>query len=189
MSQANNVRVFFRLWIAPSFDTDFQPNTTYPSSPAYPALPTSPLPSSASLPPDPQGQAIRTTPFFATSKTGASDYDPSVLNNNIRPMQIPVVLGQDSVWAYFGCFLDVYDSNNNSLYPGTHHCIVAQIAYDNAPLLYQSGVATSPGNTDKLAQRNLQITSSGNPGPEATHRIPQAFDTRLVPPLGRVGPF
>jgi hypothetical protein len=182
-SQANNVRVFFRLWIAPSFDTDFQPNTTYPSSPAYPALPANPLPSSASLPPDPHGQAIRTTPFFATSGTGASDYDPSVPNNNIRPMQIPVVPGQDSVWAYFGCFLDVYDSKNNSLYPGTHHCIVAQIAYDNAPLLYQAGVATNPGNTDKLAQRNLQITSSGNPGSEATHRIPQAFDTRSSLPF------
>jgi hypothetical protein len=177
-SRAANVRVFFRLWIAPSFDTDFQPNTTYLSSPAYPALPANPLPSSASLPPDPSGQAIRTTPFFATSKAGTSDYDPSVANNNIRNMEIPVMPGQDTVWGYYGCFLDIYDASNNSTYPGTHHCIVAQIAYDNAPLLFQSGVATSPGNTDKLAQRNLQITLSGNPGPEATHRIPQAFDTR-----------
>jgi hypothetical protein len=39
-------------------------------------------------------------------------------------------------------------------------------------------VATNPGNTDKLTQRNLQITSSGNPGPASTHRIPQTFDTR-----------
>jgi len=176
--EAANVRVFFRMWIAPSFDTDFQPATTYLSSPAYPGLPVNPLPSSASLPPDPSGQAIRTTPFFATGKTGASDYDPSVSNNNVRGIQIPVVAGQDSVWAYYGCFLDVYDSTNNCSYPGTHHCLVAQIAYDNAPLLFQSGVATNPGNTDKLAQRNLQITLSGNPGPVSTHRIPQAFDTR-----------
>jgi hypothetical protein len=182
-SQANNVRVFFRLWIAPSFDTDFQPNTTYLSSPAYPALPANPLPSSASLPADPSGQAIRTTPFFATGKTGGSDYDPSVSNNNIRTIQIPMTPGQDTVWAYYGCFLDVYDSNNNCSYPGTHHCLVAQIAYDNAPLLFQSGLATNPGNTDKLAQRNLQITLSGNPAPEATHRVPQAFDTRPGPPF------
>jgi hypothetical protein len=176
--QASNVRVFFRLWVANSCDTDFQPNTTYLSNPAYPSLPTNPLPSSANLPPDPHGQAIRTTPFFATGSTGASDYDPSVSNNNIRTIQIPTVVGQDTVWAYYGCFLDVYDVNNNAQYPGTHHCLVAQIAYDNAPLLFDSGVATNPGNTDKLAQRNLQITLSGNPGPQPTHRIPQAFDTR-----------
>jgi hypothetical protein len=176
--EASNVRVFFRLWVAPSCDTDFQPYATYPSTPGYPALPASPLPSSAGLPPDPSGQAIQTTPFFATGKTGASDYDPTVLNNNIRPIQVPVVTGQDGVWAYYGCFLDVYDAQNNCSYPGTHHCLVAQIAYDGAPLLYTSGVATNPGNTDKLAQRNLQVTLSGNPGPAATHRIPQAFDTR-----------
>ena len=176
--QASNVRVFFRLWVALSFDTDFNPNTTYPSSPAYPGLPASPLASSASLPPDPSGQSIQTTPFFATGKTGAQDYDPTVQNNNIRTIQIPVVAGQDGVWAYYGCLLDVYDASNNCNYPGTHHCLVAQIAYDQAPLLYSAGVATNPGNTDKLAQRNLQIISSGNPGPASTHRLPQAFDTR-----------
>jgi hypothetical protein len=176
--EAADVRVFFRLWIAQSCDTDFDPFTTYPSSPPYPAAPANPLPSSASLPPDPSGQSIQTTPFFATGKTGASDYDPAVANNNIRTIAVPTIPGRDSVWAYYGCFLDVYDAGNNTHYPGTHHCLVAQIAYDNAPLFYNSGTATNPGNTDKLAQRNLQITSSGNPGPLATHRIPQTFDTR-----------
>jgi hypothetical protein len=28
--EALNTRVFFRLWTAPSFDTDYNPNTTYP---------------------------------------------------------------------------------------------------------------------------------------------------------------
>ena len=92
--------------------------TTYPSNPAYPALPRNPLPSSASLPPDPSGKAIQTTPFFATGKPGASDYDSSVPNNNIRTIEIPMVPGQDSVWAYYGCFLDVYDVNNNCSYSG-----------------------------------------------------------------------
>jgi hypothetical protein len=176
--EASNVRVFFRLWIAPSCDVDFEPYTTYLSNPGYPALPSNPLPSSASLPADPTGQAIRTTPFFATDKTGSNDYDPSQSNNNIQTLQIPIAIGRDSIWGYYGCFLDVYDKNNNCSYPGTHHCLVAQIAYDNAPLIYAPNVAANPGNTDKLAQRNLQITLSGNPGPLSTHRIPQAFDTR-----------
>jgi hypothetical protein len=176
--EAANTRVFFRLWIAPSYDTDFQPYTTYLSNPGYPTLPNNPLPSAANLPPDPTGQAIQTTPFFATDKTGSNDYNPAVPNNNIRTVEIPTVAGQDSVWAYYGCFLDVYDSANNCTYPGTHHCLVAQIAYDNAPILYSPSVESNPGNNSQLAQRNLQITSADNPGPAAAHRVPQAFDTR-----------
>lgn len=176
--EASNTRVFFRLWIAPSYDTDFDPYTTYLSTPAYPANPTNPLPSAANLPPDPTGQAIRTTPFFATDATGSNDYNPAVPNNNIRTIQIPVVPGQDSVWAYYGCFLDVYNSANNCTYPGTHHCLVAQIAYDNAPIIYSPSVESNPGNNSQLAQRNLQISSADNPGPAAAHRVPQAFDTR-----------
>jgi hypothetical protein len=186
--EATNVRVFFRLWIAPSCDTDFNPNTTYPSSPAYPGKPTQPLASTANLLPDPTGQNIQTTPFFCTDSVGTNDYKASyphnsTQNNNIQSIEIPTVKGQDGVWTYYGCFLDVYDQKNNSLYPGTHHCLVAQIAYDDAPLDYSSGVDTSPFNSDKLAQRNLQITSSGNPGPISTHRVPQAFDARPSPPI------
>ncbi len=35
-----------------------------------------------------------------------------------------------------------------------------------------------------LAQRNLQVTTSDNPGNPATHRIPQTFDVRPSPKLG-----
>jgi hypothetical protein len=123
--EAANVRVFFRLWIAVSCDTDFNPNTTYLSNPPYPANPTNPLPSAASTPPDPSGQSLQTTPFFATSQSGTEDYDPTVANNNIRSIQIPTGSTQNGVWAYYDCFLDVYNSSNNTTYPGTHHCLVA----------------------------------------------------------------
>jgi hypothetical protein len=136
------------------------------------------LPSAVNLPPDPTGQAIQTTPFFATGKTGSNDYNSAVVNNNIRTIQVPAIGTRDSVWAYYGCFLDVYDSSHNCSYPGTHHCLVAQIAYDNAPILYSSNVESNPGNNGRLSQRNLQITGCDNPGPAAAHRVPQAFDTR-----------
>jgi hypothetical protein len=91
----------------------------------------------------------------------------------------------DGVWAYFGCFLNVYDPANmvngspvQALLAGTHHCIVAQIAYDDAPIVNAGGVTMSPENSDKLAQRNLQITHSDNPGAVDTHRVPQTFDVR-----------
>jgi hypothetical protein len=206
--QATNVRVFFRPWVAPSYDNDFDPNTTYSSDPPYPALPATPLASSATVPPDPSGQAIRTTPFYAIDGTGSNDYTPKPgTYNNIQTIEIPVGSTQDTVRAYYGCFLDVYNSNQGT-YPGTHHCLVAQIAYDGAPLLYDSGTATNPGNTDKLTQRNLSIQPASGvllgsvqgqiiqvAKPQATtqvavpaaaavlptHRIATPFDTRPSP--------
>jgi hypothetical protein len=181
---ALNVRSFFRLWVAQSCDTDFQPSTTYLSqlgtSGGDLGKPVFPLPSGSGLM-DPQGQSIQTTPFFATDANGAGDYDGTA-DANIRDIQIP--MGSDKVWAYYGCFLDVYDASNQSKFPGTHHCIVAEIAYDDAAIINANGVTESPENSDKLAQRNLQITSSGNPRYPLTHRVPQAFDMRPSPPLG-----
>ena len=64
---------------------------------------------------------------------------------------------------------------------------MAEIAYDDAPIINSGGVTLSPENSDKLAQRNLQITSSGNPTYPDTHLIPQAFDTRPSRPLVGTG--
>lgn len=90
-----------------------------------------------------------------------------------------------SVWAYYGCFLNVYDAANvingqpvQALLNGTHHCLVAQLAYAGAPIINSNEVTESPENCDKLAQRNLQVTVSDNPGSPATHVIPQTFDLR-----------
>jgi hypothetical protein len=177
-SSAANVRVFFRLFVAQSCDTDFQPNTTYKSQMGTGAeanRPVFPQASGSGLS-DPSGNTLQTVPFFATDANGTHDYDGSNGNANIRNVAIPV--GQDKVWAYFGCYLDLYNGSNQSIFPGTHHCIVAEIAYDDAPIINSGGVTLSPENSDKLAQRNLQITSSGNPSYPDTHIIPQAFDTR-----------
>ncbi len=184
-SSAQNVRVFFRLFVAQSCDTDFQPTTTYKSTPGTSGadlnLPVFPLPSGTGLV-DPSGQTVQTIPFFATDASGTHDYDGTVASSNIQNIQIPATA--DSVWTYFGCFLDVFDATNNSKFGGTHHCIVAEIAYDGAPIPTTSsgGTTPSPANWDQLAQRNLQITSSENPKSPATHIVPQAFDIRPSAP-------
>jgi len=185
-ASADAVRVFFRLFVAQSCDTDFQPATTYAStlgsSGSDNGRPIFPLASGTGLV-DPTGQSIQTIPYFATDASGTHDYDGTFTNGNIRTLLIPN--GQDVVWAYFGCFLDVYDANHNSKFGGTHHCLVAQIAYDQAPIptATSTGATPSPANSDKLAQRNLQITLSENPKSPATHRIPQAFDLRPSRPV------
>ena len=170
------VKVFFRLWCTQTCDTDYQTGSTYLSSLDTNSLPSWPLP-------DPDSTTI---PFFATSNspnfTNANNPELGTGGVNNQPIKINSGDGQ---WAYFGCFLNVYDQSNivngasaPSLLVGTHHCLVAQIAYDDAPILNTNNVVMSPGNCDKLAQRNLQVTLSDNPGSPATHRIPQTFDLR-----------
>jgi hypothetical protein len=157
-SQAQNVRVFFRLFVGQSTDTDFQPLTSYNSqlgaSGDDAGKPVLPLPSGPAK--DPSGESLITVPFFATNDpTGAQDYDGSHPNANIRTIQVPPL--QDGVYAYFGCFLDMFKANGQSLFPGTHYCLVAEIAYDDAPIQNANGITMSPENCDKLAQRNFQI--------------------------------
>ncbi len=168
---ANNVKVFFRLWSTQTADTDFQPSTTYRSTLNAQGHPASPL----------VGTGNNTLPFFATGNfSGNTDYITGGVNNK----NITLNSG-DYQWAYFGCFLNLYDAGNNingqniqNLLNGTHHCIVAEIASDEAPILNSGVVTLSPENSDKLAQRNLQMTASDNPGEAASHRIPQTFDIR-----------
>jgi hypothetical protein len=176
--EAKDVRVFFRLWTTQSNDTDYDTNSTYPFTPDSSGKPGSPL----------LGSGNTTIPFFATGNlSGNTDYNAA--GPNIQTLVIPN--HQDDLWWYYGCFLNLYDANNKingaqvqTLLNGTHHCLVAQIAFDDAPI--PQGV--SPLSWDQLAQRNLQITLSDNPGPASTHRIPQTFDCRpskvVVPPGG-----
>ena len=110
------------------------------------------------------GAGNTTIPFFATANfSSQTDYTSGP---NVQTLTIPD--HQDQLWTYFGCFLNLYDAGNvingaqvQTYLNGTHHCIVAQIAYDDAPI--PQGV--SPLSWDQLAQRNLQVTRSDNPGP------------------------
>lgn len=157
---ATGVKVFFRLWTADSNDTDYDPQSSYRSTLDGAGRPDQPL----------QALDALNSPLYATSRTGG-DYDPGT-----NEMDITVGPGGEA-WRYFGCYLDVY-GNPNIVLNGTHHCLVAEIAYDAAPIEGATGVTLSPENSDKLAQRNMQITPSGNPGGPEAHRIPQAFDLR-----------
>jgi hypothetical protein len=175
--EATDVRVFFRVFQSQSPDTDYDPNGTYLSDPDGAGEPGTPKP----------GAGDTTIPFFATGNAGSeTDYGPG--GQNIHTLTIPS--GQDSLYWYYGCLLNFYDPTNvvdgnqvQVYFPGTHHCVVAQIAYDDAPI--PTGV--SPMSWDQLAQRNLQFTFVDNPGPTATHRAPQTFDIRPSKSIGTPG--
>jgi hypothetical protein len=171
--EATNVRVFFRVFASQSPDTDFDPNGTYLAG----GSPESPLP----------GKGDTSLPFFASGNLDSqTDYQKN--GANIHDLVIPS--GQDDLWWYYGCFLNFYDPNNKvanqqvqTFLPGTHHCVVAQIAYDQAPI----PTGASPLSWDQLAQRNLQFTAVDNPGPTAAHRAPQTFDIRPSKSIGKPG--
>ncbi|GEM_PF-2106854 len=193
---APDVKVFFRMFTTQTFDTDFinaaadvtsaDPNVTYPPGGLNPASPSPGTDASGNI----NGCSL---PFFATKNfgDGPTDYDPNGPNN--QTITIPQ---GDTAWAFYGCFLNVNDATNEYGDPASpygkhpvqywlagsaHNCLVAQIAYKDAPIENQNGVIEYPGNSDKLAQRNLQVTTSGNPGFPATHRVPQTLDVRPSP--------
>jgi len=174
--QAAPVRVFFRLWSTQSTDTDYQPGSTYLSHQDTAALPDWPL-----APAD-----NHTIPMFATGAApNFNDPNNAELGaSGVNNRTITIASG-DQQWAYFGCFLNVYDHANTvnntpvtSVLTGSHHCLVAQIASDAAPIPSGGQVNATPSTSDKLAQRNLQLSTSDNPGSPATHVVPQTFDLR-----------
>ena len=95
-----------------------------------------------------------TIPFFATGNyehnsdfAANTDYSGNSINNQ------PVSIGASGqVWAYYGCYLNIYPTGNTiggkavqSLLPSTHSCVVAQLVYDDAPLPDRPGRGAGPG--------------------------------------------
>ena len=177
-SSVKNVRVFFRMFATETSDTDYITDYTYRSQ-LVGGLPASPLIGTGNPP--------VTIPFFATGNyDGNADHPINVDYSATSANNKPISIGSSGkAWAYFGCYLNVYHTTNTisgdsiqSMLPGSHHCLVSEIAFDDAPITNSNGTTENPSNSDKLAQRNLDITFSDNPGPPSTHRIPQTFDTR-----------
>jgi hypothetical protein len=164
---APGVRVFFRLFVTQTSDTDYQPSTSYLSEPDGSGLPLYPLAA-------PDGETI---PFFANPNGASGDYGPGGPNQQ----NVTVTDNSGQTWAYFGCYLDVFNPAYNLKLFGTHHCIVAQIAFDDSPVVNANGITAGPENSDKLAQRNMEINFSGNPSSAASRLIPQTFDLRPSP--------
>jgi len=191
-TSAANVKVFFRLWGTQTADTAWNPATTYLSqkdgggNPIWPKAPSD----------------DHTIPFFATSqqpnfndpndpefKTGGST------GTGANNQTIAIATG-DTRWAYFGCYLDVNDPGNVvngtpiwQAFPGTHHCLVAEIAFAGTPIQVVNGIVPTPEGSGLLAQRNLQVTTSDNPGPASAHRVPQTFAVKPSEPPPLTGPL
>ncbi len=174
---ANNVRVFFRLFtttvttMAYSFDT-------YPRNAAE-TLPV--LGQSAT--------DVLTIPCFGVSRDTVE-----ATGDTVNTKLVPAEATGAEVHRYFGVWLDFNqmtprytdpsDGVFKSIYDlirGRHQCLVAEIRFgpDSIPL------GVSPADNDNLAQRNLAIVESDNPGPTDSHLVLHTFDLRTTwPPKG-----
>lgn len=165
---AKGGKVFFRLWGTQTADTGWNPSSTYLSHTDGSGNPLWPLAPSDN----------HTVPLFATSALpnfGAAN-DPEFqpggfTNTGANNLTITINQG-DSQWAYFGCFLNVNDPSSQvngvliwKAFPGTHHCLAAEIAYADSRIQIAGGITPTPECSDQLAQRNLQVTTSDNPEP------------------------
>ena len=111
---------------------------------------------------------------------------------DIPNVQTIIPNGGNEVVRYFGCWLDINQTTeqfpdnpaNDGPYASRksiqnhirnlHQCLVSEISFDPTPI--PSGVG--PSTSDKLAQRNLAIIESANPGFLASRRIPHTFEIR-----------
>jgi hypothetical protein len=183
---ATGVHVFFRLFTTAATGTDFNQDSTYRRILSV----TDPVPLLGE-----QGGEIVTFPFFATPRV-----DTSVKAMTAQPQDTPNVQdlqpnGPDERHAYFGCWLDF--NQETPRFPhhpvpkdgpwdkasllsiqdhirGLHQCLVAEIYFKDDLIK----LGATPANDDRLAQRNLAIVSSDNPGSLASHTVQHTLEIK-----------
>lgn len=184
---ATGVRVFFRLFPASSTSLEYNQGTTYRRFTQGGAV--KPLLGIINT------EAV-TIPCFAAARVDSSvvSMETQLDDANVQPIP-PDATGHEVV-RYFGCWLDFnqtaaqFPFNPPAPVDGPyaaatrksvqehvrneHQCLVSEIAFDLTPI----PSAASPAVSDKLAQRNLAIVESDNPGALASHRIPHTFEIK-----------
>jgi hypothetical protein len=186
-----DVRAFFRLFTTAVSNLSFNP-TNYPTSSGA-----SPI---ALLGRTTPGAEIVSISFFADPRVETRDTMPGATSMtsqndaaNVQTFPITPVAGETV--RYFGAHLDI--NSDTPRYPATpsgdgpfpaaqcvsirniirgqHQCMVAEVFYAGDP----TELNATPATSDNLAQRNLMIIESANPGHQATHTVQHSFDIVL----------
>jgi hypothetical protein len=199
MVDSQPVRVFFRIFQASTTSTAYEPATyatvTNVSGSKIPVFGV-----------DGSGNVVAIPCFGDARVSAGTSLTMQNDDKNVLAAGIKHDPGGGVVYRYFGCWLDINQSGVNAVplppvpvdsanpwangsesvlaaIRSQHQCLVAEISYDADPV--QPG--ETPASSDKLAQRNLAIVPSANPGNPASHRIPNTFEIRptsLTVPVG-----
>lgn len=182
---ATNVRVFFRLFPVATTSLEYDQATTYRRH----AIGTTVIPLLGI-----KNSTVAAIPCFASPRIDSALVSMAAQTDAPNVQTIPANSSGAEVVQYFGCWLDInqtqpqfpnnpnppdgpYASGRSSIYDlirNEHQCLVSEIAFTPAPA--QNG--STPSVSDKLAQRNLAIVASANPGIVFSRRIPQTFEIR-----------
>jgi hypothetical protein len=118
------------------------------------------------------GSEVISIPFFASPRS----IDPVMQMDLTNQVTLRGGGATESI-EYVGCYLDL---NHNSAIMGlmraVHQCLVAEI-FDPSSRI---PLGSTPSNNDQLAQRNLAIVASDNPGGAAAHTIAHTFELQRV---------
>ncbi|WP_052409854.1 phospholipase C [Paraburkholderia oxyphila] len=177
-------RVFFRLFRCMSSATNYDQETTYPVGGSGGVV--APLLGIV-------GGELATVPCFAQNRVPSLDMQADTANVMTWGQISPSPTVQE---AYFGCWLDInqttplfpeFPASNNGPFPANqnllplqqllanrHVCMVAEINYPPDPVPENASTAQS----DKLAQRNLDLVPAENPGWPLAHLVSSVFDIR-----------
>jgi hypothetical protein len=183
--EATDVRVFFRLFPWATTSVEYDQATAYRRHEAgdtvVPLIGT-------------KDNRLTSIPCFASPRINSAVASMITQTDEPNKLTIPPNPSGAEVVRYFGCWLDInqtqpqfpnqpspvdgpYTSGRISVMDhmrNEHICLVSEIAFTPAPA--QNG--STPSTSDKLAQRNLAIVESANPGLVFSRRIPQTFEIR-----------
>jgi hypothetical protein len=184
-----NVRATFRLFRWGTANVEFNNGLAYRSAPSGVGklgLTTTP------------GE-LASIPFFAEPRlVTTADMNTQTDGTNLETFSAPATVG-DEVRRFFGAYLDI---NQPTLrFPSTISTITPDIPSSGGPLLsirdllidhhqcmivelVEAGdptvVGATPGTSDNLAQRNLLVVRTANPGDEITRTVQHAFNIDLT---------
>lgn len=160
---ATDVRVFFRTFNTMVSALDYHTDTNYRRR----ADGNIPLPGLI-------GSEVASIPYFAEARVSSA-----LQSDNTNRQTINASGGE--AFMYFGCWLDFNQPSAQidtpggtvsimSLVRGIHQCLVAEIRFQPGatdPIF----TGATPSSSDHLAQRNLAIVESDNPGIASTHVV------------------
>lgn len=184
-TDAQDVRVFFRLFPWQTTSVDYDQATNYrrdkTGSKVVPLL-------------GKKNNDVTSIPCFASPRIDTAAASMTTQTDAPNLQTIAKDTGGAEVSQYFGCWLDInqtqpqfplqfpatnidgpYTSNRKTIQEhvrNEHQCLVSEIAFLPSPA--EDG--STPSTSDKLAQRNLAIVESPNPGMIFSRRIPQTFE-------------
>jgi hypothetical protein len=193
VDDATAVRVFFRLFPALTVSLAFDQGTTYRTF-SDGVLNGQKIPLLGL-----QNNNILSIPCFAAERVNSAS---ASMTTQTDPANVRNLVHDPSgaeVDTYFGCILDVNQPSQGvfplnpssdgpfggtlqsvlSLVRNAHQCLVAEIAFDPDAIV----AGATPATSDKLAQRNLSLVASDNPGGVESRRIPSTFEVRPTPAL------